>query len=190
MLIYLIKKSKIKVPKNVIILLDRVKNYMIIKGPFGTRYVKQEFITLFIKQKRIIYITDLFYFKKSKNSRVTQKKKQKYILFIKKKILEVSLLLTKKLKFIGLSYKFLLIHREFQIFKLNLGYSHNIFFKPSNNIKIFFVKNTTMYLKSFNYDSLSETASRIRSYKKPEPYKGKGILYENEKIKKKKPKKL
>jgi large subunit ribosomal protein L6 len=190
MLIHLTKKNKIKVPKNVTILLDRAKNYIIIKGPFGTRFVKQEFLIIFIKQKTTIYITDLFYSKKFKNSRVTQKKKQKYMLFLKKKILEVSLLLTKKLKFIGLSYKFILINKEFQIFKLNLGYSHNIFFKPSNNINIFFVKNTTMYLKSFNYNLLSEIVARIRSYKKPEPYKGKGILYENEKIIKKKPKKL
>ena len=98
MLIHLTKKNKIKVPKNVTILLDRAKNYIIIKGPFGTRFVKQEFLIIFIKQKTTIYITDLFYSKKFKNSRVTQKKKQKYMLFLQKKNFGSIIVTNKKIK--------------------------------------------------------------------------------------------
>jgi large subunit ribosomal protein L6 len=63
---------------------------------------------------------------------------------------------------------------------LRLGYSHPIYFKIPPKIKIFSLKLTKLFLYSYSYQQLILTASKIRLNKIPEPYKGKGILYENE----------
>jgi large subunit ribosomal protein L6 len=68
---------------------------------------------------------------------------------------------------------------------LNLGYSHTIELKIPENISIIIVKNTILKLTSCNKSKLGLFASKIRSFRPPEPYKGKGIRYENEVIKRK-----
>ena len=65
---------------------------------------------------------------------------------------------------------------------LNLGYSHPVKIEIPKNISIEVVKNTTINLKSCDKELLGLFASNIRSWRRPEPYKGKGILYKNEQI--------
>ena len=68
---------------------------------------------------------------------------------------------------------------------LNLGYSHPVKLKIPNDISIKVVQNTNINLKSCNKEKLGLFASTIRAWRKPEPYKGKGILYQNEQIRRK-----
>ena len=72
---------------------------------------------------------------------------------------------------------------------LNLGYSHPIVFKIPEGIKIDVVKNT-ITISGFSKELVGQTAANIRSLKKPEPYKGKGIRYAGEVIKRKAGKKV
>lgn len=65
---------------------------------------------------------------------------------------------------------------------LNLGYSHQVKLEIPKAISVEVVQNTTINLKSCNKELLGLFASNIRSWRKPEPYKGKGILYKNEQI--------
>ena len=65
---------------------------------------------------------------------------------------------------------------------LNLGYSHPIKLDIPENISVEVVKNTTIILKSCDKELLGLFAANIRAWRQPEPYKGKGILYENEQI--------
>jgi large subunit ribosomal protein L6 len=65
---------------------------------------------------------------------------------------------------------------------LSLGYSHPVKIQIPEEISVELVKNTTVNLKSCNKELLGLFASNIRSWRQPEPYKGKGILYENEQI--------
>jgi len=65
---------------------------------------------------------------------------------------------------------------------LHLGYSHTIQINIPTNIFVEIVKNTTIKLKSPNKEKLGLFAANIRSWRKPEPYNGKGVLYENENI--------
>jgi large subunit ribosomal protein L6 len=51
-----------------------------------------------------------------------------------------------------------------------------------NNLNVYSHKATTIFISGSSNQNVSQTAALIRSYKKPEPYKGKGILYDNEKI--------
>jgi len=68
---------------------------------------------------------------------------------------------------------------------LNLGYSHPIELKIPNDIKVEVVKNTTVILTGCNNEELGLFASKIRAWRPPEPYKGKGILYSGEIVKRK-----
>jgi len=65
---------------------------------------------------------------------------------------------------------------------LNLGYSHPVKINIPNDISIEIIQNTTINLKSCNKEKLGLFASTIRAWRRPEPYKGKGILYKNEQI--------
>lgn len=65
---------------------------------------------------------------------------------------------------------------------LSLGYSHPVKIEIPKEISVEVVKNTTVNLKSCDKELLGLFASRIRAWRQPEPYKGKGILYKGEQI--------
>ncbi len=64
--------------------------------------------------------------------------------------------------------------------KLQLGFSHDIDHIIPKEVKVECPKQNIIKLSSFNKEILGATAANIRSYRKPEPFKGKGIKYENE----------
>ena len=64
--------------------------------------------------------------------------------------------------------------------KLELGYSHDINFDIPSDVKIECPKQNIIKLTSFNKEKLGAAAAKIRSYRKPEPFKGKGIKYSDE----------
>tara|TARA_B100001564_G_C20377084_1_gene550614 strand:- start:59 stop:592 length:534 start_codon:yes stop_codon:yes gene_type:complete len=66
--------------------------------------------------------------------------------------------------------------------KLQLGYSHDIDYEVPKEVKIECPKQNIIKLTSFDKEKLGATAAEIRSYRKPEPFKGKGVKYENEYI--------
>ena len=65
---------------------------------------------------------------------------------------------------------------------LNLGYSHPVEMDIPENVSVEVVQNTTINLKSCDKELLGLFASNIRAWRRPEPYKGKGILYKDEQI--------
>ena len=76
-----------------------------------------------------------------------------------------------------------------QVLELSLGYSHNIMMVLPEEISVETTavkgKNNSIILKSIDKQLLGQVAAKIRSFRRPEPYKGKGIRFENEEIKKK-----
>lgn len=64
--------------------------------------------------------------------------------------------------------------------KLQLGYSHDINFEVPKEIKVECPKQNIIKLSGSNKEILGAVAANIRSFRKPEPFKGKGIKYENE----------
>ena len=64
--------------------------------------------------------------------------------------------------------------------KLQLGYSHDINFEVPKEVKVECPKQNIIKLSSSNKEALGAVAANIRSFRKPEPFKGKGIKYENE----------
>ncbi len=76
-----------------------------------------------------------------------------------------------------------------QLLELSLGYSHNIVLELPKEISVQTTaekgRNNTIILKSTDRQLLGQVAAKIRSFRKPEPYKGKGIRFAGEEIKKK-----
>ena len=66
--------------------------------------------------------------------------------------------------------------------KLELGYSHDIMFDIPEDVKIECPKQNIIKLTSINKEKLGAAAAKIRSFRKPEPFKGKGIKYSDEYI--------
>lgn len=87
---------------------------------------------------------------------------------------------------VGVGYK---ATSNANVLELTLGYSHNIMMILPDEITVETTavkgKNNTIILKSFDKQLLGQVAAKIRSFRRPEPYKGKGIRFENEEIKKK-----
>ena len=65
---------------------------------------------------------------------------------------------------------------------LNLGYSHPVTIAIPETVSVEVVQNTTINLKSCDKELWGLFAANIRSWRQPEPYKGKGILYKDEQI--------
>jgi large subunit ribosomal protein L6 len=65
---------------------------------------------------------------------------------------------------------------------LNLGYSHPVKINVPESISVEVIQNTTINLKSCDKELLGLFSSNIRAWRRPEPYKGKGILYKDEQI--------
>lgn len=76
-----------------------------------------------------------------------------------------------------------------QIVDLSLGYSHNLFIELPKEVKATATaekgKNPTLTLESADKELLGMVCNKIRSYRKPEPYKGKGIKFEGEILRRK-----
>lgn len=72
---------------------------------------------------------------------------------------------------------------------LNLGYSHDIVFKIPAGIKIAAPKPTELVISGADAQQVGQVAANIRDMRRPEPYKGKGIKYQGEKIRRKEGKK-
>ncbi|MBC8298769.1 MAG: 50S ribosomal protein L6 [Pelagibacterales bacterium] len=68
---------------------------------------------------------------------------------------------------------------------LSLGYSHPVNIEIPSEISVEVVQNTVINLKACNKEDLGLFAANIRSWRVPEPYKGKGIMYENEIVQRK-----
>jgi large subunit ribosomal protein L6 len=87
---------------------------------------------------------------------------------------------------VGVGYK---AEAKGQQLDLSLGYSHNILFDFPEEIKVETIvekgKNPIIVLKGIDKQLLGQVANKIRSYRKPEPYKGKGIRFVGEIVRKK-----
>ena len=92
----------------------------------------------------------------------------------------------KKLELVGTGYKAIVNGSELV---LSLGFSHDIIFKIPSNIDIKVEKNTNVSISGSSKQLVGQVAAEIKSYRKPEPYKGKGVRYEGEKIYRKEGKK-
>ena len=92
-------------------------------------------------------------------------------------VLGVSAGFTKKLTLVGVGYK---ANAQGQMLNLELGYSHPINHNMPAGIKVQTPTPTEVILTGFDKQVVGQVAAQIRSYRAPEPYKGKGVRYADE----------
>ena len=93
---------------------------------------------------------------------------------------------TKALEINGVGYRAAVTGKSLT---LQLGYSHDVVFPIPEDVKIVCDKPTSIQISGADKQRVGEVAAKIRSFRPPEPYKGKGIKYESETIRRKEGKK-
>ena len=178
------KRYIIKIPKDICVLYCNKKKLLTLKGPLGKKAMQVKLKILILKPENVLVITQIPFNQMSSNEKKKLKSVQgTTIALIKQIILEISFSFSKKLVFVGVGYKAFPIELfNTQILQFKLGYSHQIYFKISHDLHVYCRKATTIFISGNSNQNVSQIAALIRSYKYPEPYKGKGILYDNEKI--------
>lgn len=88
----------------------------------------------------------------------------------------------KKLEIVGIGYR---AELKGKMLVLQLGYSHPIYFLPPETINIEVPAQNVIVIKGANKQLVGQVTAKIRSFRPPEPYKGKGIRYEGEHVRRK-----
>jgi len=93
---------------------------------------------------------------------------------------------SKELELVGVGYR---ASNQGQVLDLAIGYSHNIVLSIAPEVKVETIsekgKNPIVKLTSFDKQLVGQVAAKIRSFRKPEPYKGKGIKFVGEELRRK-----
>lgn len=173
-----IGKLPIVIPEGVTITIK--DNLVVVKGPLGELKQQVDRDIKVAVNDNILTVT-----------RPSDQKRHKamhglYRALINNMVYGVSKGYTTEQELVGVGYK---AECKGQILELNLGYSHNIYFELPPEIKAE-VKterrsNPIIRLKSADKQLIGHVAAKIRSFRKPEPYKGKGIKFVGEQLRRK-----
>lgn len=166
-----IGKLPIQIPSDVTILINN--NDVTVKGKFG----ELEIIVpseLQIKQEAGTVVLEIV--KQTKSSKSLH---GLYRSLVNNMVVGVSSQFKITLELNGVGYRAAVQNNEIV---LNLGYSHPVNMEIPKGISIAVTKNTKVVLTGCDKEALGLFASKIRQWRVPEPYKGKGIKYENEVI--------
>ncbi len=172
-------KSPITLPKGVEISVDK-SNIVKVKGPKGE-------LTQQVHPDISVDINDGVLEVK----RPTEQKRHKamhglYRALINNMVVGVTQGYVKELELVGVGYR---ASNSGQLLELTIGYSHPVFFMLPDEIKVETKmekgKNPLVRLESIDKQLVGQVAAKIRDLRKPEPYKGKGIKYADETIRRK-----
>jgi len=166
-----IGKLPITIPKEVD--LDYQESKVIVKGKFGTLQ------TEIPENIQIQRDNDLVKIELVNMNRSSKALHGLYRTLINNMVIGVSEQFQVILILKGVGYRAAVQNNEIT---LNLGYSHPVVIPIPKEISVEVQQNTTINLKSCNKELLGLFAANIRSWRRPEPYKGKGILYKGEQI--------
>lgn len=169
--------NPISVPEDVTI--DVTENVISVKGKLGE--LEQDFSGVLIKIDNGIITVE-----RVSESKENKSKHGLYRALINNMIIGVSKGWTKELELVGVGYR---AKAQGQKLDLAVGFSHNIVMDLAQEIKIETIsekgQNPRIKLTSFDKQLVGQVAAKIRSFRKPEPYKGKGIKYVGEYIRRK-----
>jgi len=166
-----IGKLPIKVPKNVSIKLE--DNHIEVKGPNGS--LNQTIP----KEIGIDLVEDIINVYKTEDTRLARQKHGLIRSLVNNMIIGTSTKFEKKLQMVGVGYRAQVQSKQLT---LNVGYSHPVLFDIPEGIEIVVEANTNLTITGIDKEQVGLLASKIRATRPPEPYKGKGIKYNDEVI--------
>jgi len=172
-----IGKNPITIPSGVTV--DVADNMITVKGKLGE--LKQEYSNINIKIEEGVITLE-----RSSDKKEDKAKHGLYRALIANMIEGVSNGYTKSLELVGVGYR---ASNQGQKLDLALGFSHNIVLEVAPEVTVETVtekgKNPVVKLTSYDKQLVGQVAAKIRSFRKPEPYKGKGIKFVGEQIRRK-----
>lgn len=191
-MLYITKRHIIKIPINISMYYCTNHNTIIFTNSIAQKAFKLKTQLIIDKKKKIIKVTREPLYGMSNNEKKKLKSIQTtQVALLKQALLDVLILSCKKLKLVGIGFRVSLLKISgFDLLYFKLGYSHAIYFRMPETLNAFCLKSDKLYIIGNTSAYLTQVAALIRSYKSPEPYKGKGILYTSEKITLKEGKKI
>lgn len=174
-----IGKAPISIPSGVNISVTK-GNLVTVKGPKGELYQQvSPDLSIKIEDGEVVL------------GRPTEQKRHKalhglYRSLINNMVIGVSEGFKKELELVGVGYR---AANSGNLLELTLGYSHPIYFYVPDEIKVETAmekgKNPVVRLEGSDNQLIGQVASKIRAFRKPEPYKGKGVRFVGEQIRRK-----
>ncbi|MFL2621334.1 MAG: 50S ribosomal protein L6 [Flavobacteriaceae bacterium] len=172
-----IGKNPIIIPEGVTVSID--ESVITVKGKLGELY--QEFSEVSFKIEDSIITVE-----RSSENKNVRAKHGLYRSLVHNMIKGVSTGWTKELELVGVGYR---ASNQGNKLDLALGFSHNIILDIAPEVKVETIsekgKNPIVKLTSFDKQLVGQVAAKIRGFRKPEPYKGKGIKFVGEQIRRK-----
>ncbi|EGQ24675.1 MULTISPECIES: 50S ribosomal protein L6 [Sporosarcina] len=170
-----IGNRQIEVPENVTVTIS-ADNFATVKGPKGelSRQLDQE-ITI-NQEGNVITLTRPSDSKDHRSIHGTTRS------VLNNMVVGVSTGFERTLELIGVGYR---AQMQGKKLVLNVGYSHPVEFTPEEGVEVEVPANTKIIVRGYNKEHVGALASNIRQVRPPEPYKGKGIRYEGEIVRRK-----
>ena len=172
-----IGKNPIIIPEGVTVSID--ESVITVKGKLGE--LSQEFSEVSFKIEDSTITVE-----RSSENKNVRAKHGLYRSLVYNMIEGVSKGWTKELELVGVGYR---ASNQGNKLDLALGFSHNIIFDIAPEVKVETIsekgKNPIVKLTSFDKQLVGQVAAKIRGFRKPEPYKGKGIKFVGEQIRRK-----
>lgn len=150
-----------------------------VKGKLGQLTQEYSDVTINVEEGQVTV-------ERSSDSKDQRAKHGLYRSLINNMIIGVSTGFTKELELVGVGYR---ASNQGQKLDLALGFSHNIILEVAPEVKLETIsekgKNPIVKLTSFDKQLLGAVAAKIRGFRKPEPYKGKGVKFVGEVLRRK-----
>ena len=171
-----IGRAPINVPAGVTVTVDAANAVVTVKGPKGTLDLNYNNRMNVVCENNVITVT-----------RPSDEKEDRALhgltrTLIYNMVVGVTEGYSKKLEVNGVGYR---VAMQGKSLNLTLGYSHPVVVEAPEGITFETPDANTIIIKGINKQVVGETAAFVRSRRAPEPYKGKGIKYEGEKIRRK-----
>lgn len=172
-----IGKNPIAIPAGVTV--EVAEGVITVKGKLGQLTQEYSNVTVKVEEGQVQV-------ERSSDQKEERAKHGLYRALINNMIVGVSEGFTKELELVGVGYR---ASNQGQKLDLALGFSHNIILDIAPEVKLETVsekgKNPIVKLTSFDKQLVGQVAAKIRSFRKPEPYKGKGVKFVGEVLRRK-----
>ena len=173
-------KKPIKVPSGVQITIDESNNQVEVKGPKGT------LVKSFNKNIKMKLEDGQLTFERPNDDKENRSIHGTTRALVNNMVVGVSEGFKKTLNLVGVGYR---AAAKGKGLEMSLGYSHPVIIDEINGIAFTIEKNTTIHIEGIEKELVGQVAANIRSKRPPEPYKGKGVKYADEVIRRKEGKK-
>ena len=175
----LLSRFTVKIPNDIIIFYFDRQGIIIVRGYYCSKLLYLNLKIYINKLNSLLQITE-FFFKGKKNNKV-KFLQGIFLTKIKQLLLEVSVILNKKLNIFGIGYKvFLFKTNYYSLLKFKLGYCHSVYYKI--NLVVYCLKAVSIFLLANSINFINQNAGVIKKFKKLNIYKNSGIFYEKEKL--------